>query len=50
MVLYLAAVLSKSAEQAGLPVVAAAVKVLLQVDFAAAVVVAAAVTVENTSI
>ena len=45
MVLYLATVLSQSADQAGLPVVAAVVKVLSQVDFAAAVV-AAAVTVE----
>ena len=44
MVLYLAAVLSQSADQAGLPVVAAAVKVLPQVDF---VVVVVAVTVEN---
>ena len=45
MVLYLAAVLSQSADQAGLPVVAAAVKVLPQVDFVVVVVVA--VTVEN---
>lgn len=44
MVLYLAAVLSQSADQAGLPVVAAAVKVLPQVDF---VVVVVAATVEN---
>ena len=48
MVLYLAAVLSQSAVQAGPPVVAAAVRVLLQVDFVA--VAAAAVTVESTGI
>ena len=50
MVLYLTAVLLQSAGQAGLSVVAAAEKVLSQIDFvvAVAVVVAAAVTVENT--
>ena len=48
MLLCLEAVSSQSAEQAGQPVVAAAVKVLPQVDFVAAVV--AAVTVENTGI
>lgn len=48
MVLYLAAVLLQSADQAGPPVVVAAVRELLQVDFV--VVAAAAVTVQNTVI
>jgi len=52
VVLYLAAVLLQSAEQAGLSVVAAAEKLLSQIDFvvvaAAAVVAVAVVTVENT--